>query len=296
VVGADCKLVVTASWESGTSGIAGVTYAGVSFSEAVSIYAGRQSSIWYLDLDEQSPSSGDVVVTFNAPTDSRIGVLSLENAAPGVPVETVADTVVTTLALTAAAHNSLSVGVYTENGTGALSSDFADTLYTGNSGSSVGNAGYQLEAVAGAQSYLWTAGNNASASAVANFAPALPGVAKLADDDADGMTDLWEIEQFGNLGFSSQTSNADGDAWSDFEEFIAGTDPWDPASRFAISAMSAEFIAWQAVQGKTYRLLSTEDLTEAWGVEATGLQGDPPESSYFFSTEPEQKFFKIEIE
>lgn len=296
VIGADCKLVVTASWESGTSGIASVSYAGESFSEAVSSYGGRQSSIWYLDLDEQSPSSGDVVVTFNAPTDSRIGVLSLENAASGVPVETVADTVVTTLALTAAAHNSLSVGVYTENGTGALSSDFADTLYTGNSGSSVGNAGYQLEAVAGAQSYLWTAGNNASASAVANFAPALPGVAKLADDDADGMTDLWEIEQFGNLGFSSQTSNADGDAWSDFEEFIAGTDPWDPASRFAISAMSAEFIAWQAVQGKTYRLLSTEDLTEAWGVEATGLQGDPPESSYFFSTEPEQKFFKIEIE
>ena len=296
VVGENCKLVVTASWESGEHGIAGVTYAGESFSEAVSIYGGRQSSIWYLDLDEQSPSSGDVVVIFNAPTDSRIGVLSLENAAPGVPVETVADTVVTTLALTAAAHNSLSVGVYTENGTGALNSNFGDTLYSGNSGSSVGNAGYQFEAVAGAPSYHWTAPNNASASAVANFAPAPLSIPALTDDDADGMADVWEIEQFGNLGASSQSSNTDGDAWSDFEEFIAGTDPWDPASRFAISAMSADSIAWQAVQGKTYRVLSTEDLTAAWGIEATGLQGDPPESSYFFSTEPEQEFFKIEIE
>jgi hypothetical protein len=296
VVGADCKLVVTASWESGTSGIAGVTYAGVSFSEAVSIYAGRQSSIWYLDLDEQSPSSGDVVVTFNTRTDSLIGVLSLENAAAGVPIQIVADTGSTTLSLTASAHNSLSVGVYTENDFGALSSDFVHTLYSGNSGSSVGNAGYQLEAVAGAQSYQWTAANASSASVVANFAPTPHSIAALADDDADGMADVWEIEQFGTLGASSQSSNTDGDAWTDLQEFIAGTDPWDPASMFKISAMSADSIAWWAVQGKTYRVLSTEDLTEAWGVEATGLQGDPPESSYFFSTEPEQKFFKIEIE
>lgn len=296
VVGEHCKLVVTASWESGTSGIAAVTYAGEPFSEAVSIYGGRQSSIWYLDLDAQSPSSGDVVVTFNAPTDSRIGVLSLENAAPGVPIDTVADTGETTLSLTAAAHNSLSVGVYTENGNLALSSDFAHTLYSGGSGSSVGNAGYQVESVAGAHSYTWTAANADSAGAVANFAPAPPSAAELADDDADGMADLWEIEQFGTLAASSQSSNADGDPWTDLEEFNAGTDPWDPASRFEVSGMTAESIAWQAVQGKTYRVLSTEDLSEAWGVEATGLQGDPPQSSYFFSTEPNQKFFKIEVE
>lgn len=295
VTGADCKLVVTASWESGEPGVASVTYAGQSFSEAVSSDGGRQSSIWYLDLDAQSPSSGDVVVTFNAPTDSRIGVLSLKNAAPGTPVETLADTLVTTLTLSAAAHNSLSVGVYTENGNGVLSSDFAHTVYSGNSGSSVGNAGYQLEAVAGAQSYQWTAANNASASAVANFAPALPSIAELADDDADGMADLWEIEHFGTLGASSQSSNADGDAWTDREEFIAGTDPWDPGSIFQIRSISAEFIAWQAVQGKTYRVLSTEDLNEGWRVEAAGLQGTPPENSYFLSTESEQKFFKIEI-
>jgi hypothetical protein len=295
-IGEHCKLVLTASWESGTSGIASVTYGGGSFSEAVSSDGARQSSIWYLDLDAQPPSSGDVVVTFNAPTDSRIGVLSLENAAPGVPVDTAADTAVTTLTLTAAAHNSLSVGVYTENGNLALSSDFANTLYSGNSGSSVGNAGYQLEAVAGAHGYNWTADNNSSASVVANFTPASFSAAELADDDADGIADLWELEQFGNLSFSSQSSNADGDPWTDLEEFNAGTDPWDPASRFEVSGMTAESIAWQAVQGKTYRVLSTEDLTEEWGVEATGLQGDPPESSYFFDADPVQKFFKIEIE
>ncbi|MDA8736282.1 hypothetical protein N9V19_04130 [Opitutales bacterium] len=49
-------------------------------------------------------------------------------------------------------------------------------------------------------------------------------------------------------------------------------------------------------QGKTYRVLSTVDLSEEWVIEATGLQGDPPESSYFFNTEPNQQFFKIEVE
>jgi len=299
VIGENCKLVVTASWESGTSGVAGVTYAGESFSEAIaSSGSGRQGSIWYLDLDAQSPSSGDVVVTFNAPTDSRVGVLSLENAVPGDPIETVADTGVTTLSLSAAAYNSLSVGVYTENNNGALSSDFAQTLYSGNSGSSVGNAGYQLEAVAGAQSYNWTAANDSSVAVAANFAPAPLSVSipELIDDDADGMADVWELEQFGNLGASHQSSNADADAWTDLEEFIAGTDPWDPASMFKISAMTAESVAWQAVQGKTYRVLSTVDLTEEWVIEATGLPGDPPESSFFFPTEPDQQFFKIEVE
>ena len=295
-IGEHCKLVVTASWEGGISGIASVSYAGELFSEAGSLSTGRQSSIWYLDLDAESPSSGDVVVTFNAPTDSRIGVLSLENAAAGAPAETVTDAGVTTLALSAVSHNSLSVGVYTENNDGALSSDFANTLYSGGSGSSVGNAGYQVEPVAGAHSYTWTAANDSSASVVANFAPAPFVVAALADDDADGMADAWEIEQFGTLGFSSQSSNADGDAWTDREEFRAGTDPWDPDSKFQISAMTAESIVWQAVQGKTYRVLSTEDLTQEWGVEATGLPGIPPQSSYFFSTEPDQKFFKIEVE
>ena len=295
-IGEHCKLVVTASWESEEHGIAGVAYAGEPFSEAVSIYGGLQSSIWYLDLDAESPSSGDVVVTFNAPTDSRIGVLSLENAAAGAPAETVADTGETMLSLTAAAHNSLSVGVYTENNDGALSSDFANTLYSGGSGSSVGNSGYQFEPVAGAHSYTWTAANDSPASVVANFAPAPFVVAALPDGDADGIADEWEIEQFGNLSQSSPASNADGDPWTDLEEFIAGTDPWDPDSKFQISATTAESISWQAVQGKTYRVLSTEDLTQEWGVEATGLQGIPPQSSYFFSTEPDQKFFKIEVE
>lgn len=296
VVGENCKLLVAASWESEVSGIESVSYAGEQFSEAISIDSGRQSSIWYLDLDAQSPSSGDVVVTFNASTDSRVGVLSLDNAAPGAPNEIVSGSSVATLTLTAASYNSLSFGVYTENGNGTLSSDFASTLYSGDSGSSVGNAGYQVESVAGTHSYNWSQGNAANSCAIVNISPAPFSVPEPIDDDVDGMADAWEIEQFGTLGTSSQITNADGDAWTDFEEFIAGTDPWDPSSMFKITAITADSVSWQAVQGKSYRVLSTEDLTQTWSVEASGLPGDAPESSYYFSTEADMKFFKIEVE
>jgi hypothetical protein len=167
--GVNCKLVVMASWESATSGVASVTYSGESFTEAISSHAGRQSSIWYLDLDASSSSTGDVVVTFNAATDSRVGVLSLTNASPGAPAQTASDSGSLTASLSTTTADTFVVGVYTENGNGALSSDLEHELYTGDSGSSVGNAGYQIVADAGSQTFTWSAANSHSAIALAAF-------------------------------------------------------------------------------------------------------------------------------
>jgi len=298
VIGANCKLVVAASWESSEQGIVSVMYAGESFSEAVSSDGGRQSSIWYLDLNEQSPSIGDVVVTFNAPTDSLIGVLSLDNAAPGAPIRTVSDTGSATLTLSASAYNSLAVGVYTENGNGALSSDFANTLYSGSSGSSMGNAGYQVQTAPVAYTYTWAGNGTGSAIAAAVFAPGPFLASAPSDGDTDGMDDTWEVEHFGNLGASDGSGNADGDALSDLQEFIAGTDPQDASSLFKISSVSSESISWTAVQGKTYQVRASTDLVdeESWSIQDNEIFGAPPESTYYFPTEPSKQFFKIEVE
>jgi hypothetical protein len=48
------------------------------------------------------------------------------------------------------------------------------------------------------------------------------------DTDADGLADLWEIEQFGNLG-QGPHDDFDGDGATNLEELTAGTDPTDPA-------------------------------------------------------------------
>ena len=44
------------------------------------------------------------------------------------------------------------------------------------------------------------------------------------DTDADGMPDVWEIEQFGDL-YHDGTGDLDGDGTSDLDEYTAGTDP-----------------------------------------------------------------------
>jgi len=50
-----------------------------------------------------------------------------------------------------------------------------------------------------------------------------------ADDDADGMLDLWELQNFGNIN-SSATGDADVDGVSNLNEFLEGTNPTDKNS------------------------------------------------------------------
>lgn len=295
--GTHAKLVVAASWEQGTAGLAGVTYAGLPFAEAVTSSAGRQSSIWYLDLDELSPASGAIVATFNAATDSRIGVLSLLNAAPGAPTQTVPDSAVTSVSISPSVDNSLVVGVYTENGNVAVSSDFENILYSGDSGSSVGNAGYQVEATPGLKTYNWTALNSGSAVAAAVFAPVALAAPVPVDDDGDGIDDSLEVEIFGSLAATDGSGDADGDGISDSDEFTARTNPRDAQSGLRASMTTPGSVSWSSVQGIHYKIWSKQSLDDlSWLEEASGIAGEPPINSHPVSLSGPKGFWMIEVE
>jgi len=49
-------------------------------------------------------------------------------------------------------------------------------------------------------------------------------IAQIVDNDGDGMDDGWEVSTFGDTSHD-QTSDADGDGATDYEEFMSGTDP-----------------------------------------------------------------------
>jgi hypothetical protein len=55
-----------------------------------------------------------------------------------------------------------------------------------------------------------------------------------ADSDGDGLPDAWEIALTGSLEVLTGLGDGDGDGQTDYDEYLAGTDPTDPAERFRI--------------------------------------------------------------
>ncbi len=111
------------------------------------------------------------------------------------------------------------------------------------------------------------------------------------DTDADQMDDRWELDFFGSLD-QPYYSDWDFDGQSNLEEFIAGTNPTNAASRFTVGAISAPSIFWTAEPGRVYSVWWTDNLEKPFTRIAAGLTA----GSY---TDPDrgnskQNFYRIE--
>ena len=178
VAGSNQKLVVAISYET-ASNLSTLTWNGGSqnFTLAVDPGTTRETQIWY--LDDPAATTGDIVATFDGNARSRMGVLSLTNAAAGGPV--VSNSIAsgaTSLDLTTPAPDTFVLGAYVANGIANLVQDpFSSSLYNSDSGSSWGIAGYQNEAAAGLKTYAWSNAPNADIPAsisLVGFAAAVP--------------------------------------------------------------------------------------------------------------------------
>jgi hypothetical protein len=89
------------------------------------------------------------------------------------------------------------------------------------------------------------------------------------DTDQDGVPDLWELANgFDLLDPFDATEDADSDGMTNWEEYIAGTDPQDPASRLQIEPISATgqtTIQFMAIANRTYSVQFNDHLdTGPW--------------------------------
>ncbi len=97
-----------------------------------------------------------------------------------------------------------------------------------------------------------------------------------SDSDGDGIPDWWMLRYFGHsTGLASDHSraqdDADGDGMSNLQEFLAGTDPFDPQSVLKLGVLGIDVAtgrpryAFTAVAGVGYSLLYSDSLTPpAW--------------------------------
>ena len=98
--------------------------------------------------------------------------------------------------------------------------------------------------------------------------------ANALDHDGDGMSDVWQraydAEQL------EADADEDGDGLSNYQESLAGTDPWDALDTLEARIETDGFgilIRWDAVRGKAYAIETSQDL-EHWEVE-TDLRTQP---------------------
>jgi hypothetical protein len=123
-----------------------------------------------------------------------------------------------------------------------------------------------------------------------------------SDTDGDGIADAWEMARFGSLGVAGAATDYDKDGTSDAAEALAGTDPKDAKSRFAVKALTRSAagrftMTWPGVAGKTYRIEAKSALTDAaWLPVVAGVPGAAPECVYELPMAETARFFRVVME
>jgi len=95
----------------------------------------------------------------------------------------------------------------------------------------------------------------------------------------DGIPDTWRLIYFGAISnlLSAADLDADGDGASNWQEYVAGTNPMDPTSVLTLTpvAPAPNFsLQWPSVPGKTYMVQSAVSLFSTnWTIMASNLPG-----------------------
>jgi len=122
------------------------------------------------------------------------------------------------------------------------------------------------------------------------------------DSDDDGIRDLWELHYFGNTTNASSVTDADGDLFTDIEEFYAGTVPTNPLSLLCVSELTIApgdnlVLCWQSASNRVYKVVTTTNLYDSFTVVQSNILASPPENCWTTSVdEAASRFFRIDLQ
>jgi len=124
------------------------------------------------------------------------------------------------------------------------------------------------------------------------------------DSDGDGLPDWWETAFFLTRTNAVRSRDSDMDRLSNWEEFVAGTDPTNRASVFKITAVGYQEgagveVVWTSASNRLYTLERTADLISGtYTVAASNLVACPPANAYIdvMATGVGERFYRVVVE
>ena len=130
----------------------------------------------------------------------------------------------------------------------------------------------------------------------------------VGDADGNGLPNDWERRHFLQRTGTDPDGDPDGDALSNFGEWLAGTDPHNAFSRFQISGISLVdtstgtpnrkvTLSWPSVEGRTYTVMRAERIVDPFVVYREHVAATPPENTIDLpADDADSAFCRIAIE
>ncbi|MEM1083529.1 MAG: DUF1800 domain-containing protein [Verrucomicrobiota bacterium] len=116
------------------------------------------------------------------------------------------------------------------------------------------------------------------------------------DLDGDGTSDVWSA-LYGATDLVP-TGDEDGDGCTNFEESVAGTDPFSAASKLVLNLpptiTSALNLSWPSVSGKSYQLMVSDDLA-SWSADGAPVIGNGGTMSVAVSAGQARRFWSLVV-
>lgn len=144
--------------------------------------------------------------------------------------------------------------------------------------------------------------------ALGNTSPASAGIAvSLVSTPGDGIPDAWRAEYFGGSGATTNSESAawadpDHDGLSNYQEFLAGTNPTNAASVVKLTAFrpagATDVISLNSADGIVYRILSSDELADGnWSILADQVMGTGTNMSFNDPAAPflPMRFYRAEV-